>query len=82
MARYFSVKYVADRYGTNNSKVGKWIADGVLEAINVATKPNGVPRWRISPEALAAFEALRKSGAPKPAVKKPRVKAEKIIEYV
>ncbi|MGO8748326.1 MAG: DNA-binding protein [Thermoguttaceae bacterium] len=51
---------VAARLGVNGSKVGLWIQTGELKAVNVATDPRGKrARWRITPEALSAFEAAR-----------------------
>ncbi len=60
LARSFSVADVAARLTINQSKVCGWIARGELRAVNVADRPDGKrARWRITPEALAAFEAAR-----------------------
>lgn len=72
--RHYSVAEVAQRLAINETKVGKLIKSGEIVAIDVSYKPGaGRPRWRISPQALAAFEASRSSiPAPPP---KPRRKA-------
>ena len=58
LARSFSVADVAARLAVNQTKVCGWIARGELRAVNVADRPDGQrARWRITPEALAAFEA-------------------------
>lgn len=71
---------VAKKYGIKVDKVHAWIASGELEAVNVAERPNGRPRWRISPEALQAFER-RRSSRPAPASTKRR-KLPKVPRYV
>lgn len=43
------------------SKVLAWIHAGELEAINYAESPCGRPRWRISRDALDAFDRARSS---------------------
>lgn len=50
---------VARERGIKASKVLMWIASGELVAVNHAGQRNGRPRWRISPEALNAFDAAR-----------------------
>jgi excisionase family DNA binding protein len=47
MSVTFSPQEVAKRHGIDRGKVLKWIDGGQLPAINVATNPNGRPRWRI-----------------------------------
>lgn len=54
-----SVKSVAERLGVKPDTVRGWIASGELTAINVSQTRGTLPRWRISPEALAEFEAGR-----------------------
>jgi transposase len=64
-----SVRQVAERYTVGQHTVLGWIASGELTAINVARNPAGKPRWRITSEALQAFEMLR---AAQPATPEPR----------
>ena len=61
-----TVQQIADeRYGVSPHTVLAWIARGELRAVNVARSANGAkPRWRISEEALKAFEASRTPGPP------------------
>lgn len=61
-----TVAEVAERLGINTTKVGKFISDGSLRAIDVSYNPRqGKPRWRVSVEALAEFETAR-SNSPAP----------------
>lgn len=60
MSSTLSVKDVCERYGVSEHTVLGWIAGGELRALNVGRKPGSKkPRWRITPEALETFEALR-----------------------
>ncbi len=63
---YLTPPVVARRYGVSVDKVLAWIHRGELAALNLADRLGGRPRWRISPEALAAFERSR-SATPPPA---------------
>jgi hypothetical protein len=56
---YLTPPEVAARYGVDANKVVAWIRSGQLRAINTATKAGGRPRYRISPAAVALFEAAR-----------------------
>jgi excisionase family DNA binding protein len=62
-AAYLTPPEVARRFGIKPDKVLTWIATGGLVAINAAERPGGRPRWRISQEALEAFERRRSSRA-------------------
>lgn len=56
----FTVRDVVDRYGVHEQTVLLWIRNGELDAVNVGREPGKQkPRWRITQEALAAFEARR-----------------------
>lgn len=56
----YTTDEIASRYGVNISKVIAWIKSGDLAAINVARCPHGErPRYRITQEALEAFERAR-----------------------
>lgn len=77
MTRFFSVSEIAELMGVKQDNVFAWIAARELLAVNVAAKRNGKPRWRISEEALEAFQASR-STKPKNTVevqRRPRQKA-------
>lgn len=57
--RYFTPPEVARRYGVAPETVRAWIAAGELDAIDVSDRSTSRPRYRISREALAAFERRR-----------------------
>lgn len=62
LSRCYSPREVGERLGVKAAKVISWIVNGELAAINVAANPKGKrARWRISPEALQAFENRRSS---------------------
>ena len=62
-----SVKDVAARYGVTVATVTAWIRAGELKAVNTSrTATSRKPRWRVTPAALAEFEALRGAAPPKP----------------
>ena len=74
LARCSRPRDVAAHLGVDANKVAAWIKGGELSAINVATKPGGRPRYRITPEALDAFLAAR-SVLPAPKASKRRSKS-------
>jgi len=51
---------LARRYGVKPSRVIAWIRAGELAAINIGG--GGRPRYRITPEAIREFEAVRSTG--------------------
>jgi hypothetical protein len=53
-------------------KVRAWIRRGELAAINVASARCGRPQLRVTPEALANFEAARSAAEPRPAPRRPK----------
>jgi excisionase family DNA binding protein len=56
---------IAARYRVTLATVAAWIHSGELRAVNVGRKVNTKkPRWRITADALAAFEAARAAMAP------------------
>jgi len=65
---YLTVGQVAERYQVSVKVVRGWIRTGELTAMDVGkTKASAKPRWRVKPEAMAEFEALRTpNGRPKP----------------
>lgn len=50
---------VARRWRVRHDKVLTWIRSGELRAINVATKPDGRPSYRVDPDDLRAFANRR-----------------------
>jgi len=76
----FTVRDISERYGVGDHTVLGWIRSGELRAINVGRTPAGKkPRWRVTTEALAAFEACRMSSLP-PAPVRRRRRASHIIQ--
>jgi excisionase family DNA binding protein len=76
-----TVNDVCERYDVAEHTVLAWIRSGELRAVNVGRKPGAKkPRWRITQEALDAFELLR---TPTPIL--PRTKRRKrslgIVEF-
>ena len=81
--RYSQPQDLAQRYGVSINKVLAWIADGSLVAIDVSRRRGQRPRWRISPDAVAAFEAARSSSASAPPTQPPRRRRRdaRVIEF-
>ena len=51
---------IAKLLKVSNEKVLTWIRNGELAAFNAATRPDSQrPRYRVTPEALQAFQARR-----------------------
>ncbi|MCA9189823.1 MAG: helix-turn-helix domain-containing protein [Pirellulaceae bacterium] len=69
---YLTPPMVARRYGVSVDRVRGWITSGQLTGINLGDGAQR-PRWRISPEALATFEAARAATLPPPPRRKRRV---------
>jgi len=70
---------LARRYGVHPLKVLGWIRSGELRALNVAARPNGRPRWRITQQDIAEFEAGR-AATPPPPKRQPRRRALEVAE--
>ncbi len=80
MSKTLSVGELCERYDVSEHTVLGWINSGELRAINVGRRAGAKkPRWRITHEALAAFEALR-TPAPTPPRKQRRRKPTDIIQ--
>ena len=58
---YLTTSDIAEMLGVAIDKVHGWLASGELRAINVAQRPGGRPRWRISRADLDAFLSARAS---------------------
>ncbi len=72
---------VARRFGVSPDKVLIWIRNGELRAVNVATTPNGCPRFAIDAADLASFEQLRAAQTRPAAAPRRRKAAAGVIEY-
>lgn len=66
LVAYLTPGEIARSCGVNESKILDFIKSGELRAVNFATNRNGkLPRWRISPADLEAFDAAR-AAVPRP----------------
>lgn len=84
MPDWFTPPQVARSRQLRVGKVLAWIRTGELAAVNCAERRGGRPRWRISAEALAAFDAARSNRAAFRARPPPRPKRRRddgVIEY-
>jgi excisionase family DNA binding protein len=75
----YGIKDLCERFAVGEHTVLTWIRRGELKAINVGRKPGGRPKWRVTEEALAAFEQLR-TPTPTPPRKRRKRPAE-VIEF-
>lgn len=71
LPRFFSPPEIADSLGIDPAKVISWIRSGRLRAVNVSEGARRA-RWKVSPEALAAFFTSREPNAPTPRPKRRR----------
>jgi len=72
---------LAREWGVSPDKVLHWIRTGELRATNVAISQSGRPRYRIDPEAIAAFQARRTPQSPPPVVRRSRRPTSDVIEF-
>ena len=76
------VKDIAIKHDVTQHTVIAWIANGELVAVDVSRKKGGKPRWRITPEALAAFEISRMPIPPMPKAKRrSRQRDEGVLDF-
>jgi excisionase family DNA binding protein len=79
MATY-GVKDLCERFAVGAHTVFAWIRRGELRAINVGRRPHGRPRWRVTQEALEAFELARTPTPPPPRARAQKRPAE-VFEF-
>jgi excisionase family DNA binding protein len=81
MGSTLSVRDVCERYGVSEHTVLGWIRSGELRAVNVGRRPEGKKaRWRVTEEALAAFE-LSRTPTPPPPRKRRRKRPQDVIQF-
>ena len=81
MATY-GIQDLKKRYGVGEHTVLGWIRRGDLKAINVARRAEGGrPKWRITQDAVDAFELLRGSQPEPTAPRRRRKKDDSIVEF-
>jgi excisionase family DNA binding protein len=77
----YDVRDICNRFSVNEHTVLRWIHSGELRAINVGVSPGKKkPRWRVTEEALATFEALRTPSPPPPRTRRRRRSAD-VVEF-
>lgn len=82
LAVYLTPSDIATSRVVNVTKVLAWIDSGELRAVNVAANKAGkLPRWRISPADLEAFDAARVAVPQTPVTRRPRQKSGHVVEY-
>jgi hypothetical protein len=80
--RALNVSEVAERYAVDPHAVLGWIRSGELSAINCGRAPNKKkPRWRVTPEQLAAFELRRLSSPPPAPPRRRKQSTPNVIEF-
>jgi excisionase family DNA binding protein len=70
----YSIRQIAERFAVGQHTVLGWIKSGELTAVNVSRRPGCKPHWRITSEALQAFELLRSA---QPVESQPRRRRKK-----
>ena len=81
LAVYLSPQDIATSRGISVIKVLTWIKSGELRAVNVATCAGRLPRWRISPADLEAFDADRAAVPQAPVTRRSRRKSGHVVEF-
>jgi transposase len=74
------VREVAAHYQVTDGRVLTWIKSGRLRAIDVSEGAGRKHRWRVTPEALAEFEAAR-TAVPTPRASRRRAKSGWKFQY-
>lgn len=73
----FTPPQLAERWGVGHEKILGWIHSGELQALNLATRPTGQPRWAIPLASVERFEASRSTSPPPKPAKRRAVVATK-----
>jgi excisionase family DNA binding protein len=76
----YGVKDLCKRFAVGEHTVLGWIRQGELKAVNVARGTDRRPHWRISQEALSAFEERRAAKPPVPRAPR-RKRPEQVTEF-
>jgi excisionase family DNA binding protein len=77
----YSVRQVAERFHVGEHTVLAWVRSGELHAVNVGRNPDGKPHWRITSEALQAFELLRSAQPIESQPRRRRRRDAHVIEF-
>jgi hypothetical protein len=80
--RCFTVPSLAEEWGVDRRRIDEFIKLGLLRAFDIGPGRGKQRRWRITPEAVAEFEAARSSGPPAPKISRQRRKKDPaVIEF-
>jgi excisionase family DNA binding protein len=80
-SKIYTVQEIHRRYGVTVQTVLGWIHSGELRAVNVGRRPGAKkPRWRITQEALDAFEQARTPTPPPPRGRRRKRPAD-VVEF-
>jgi excisionase family DNA binding protein len=63
IGRRWTIREVANRFGVAVDTVTRWIEEGELRALNVASTSSKLPRWSISDADIEAFTKARQTKA-------------------
>jgi excisionase family DNA binding protein len=77
----YSVKDLCERYAVGEHTVLAWIKSGDLLAVNVGRRIGGKVKWRITADALRAFEQLRAASQPTPAPVRRRRRSTETVKF-
>lgn len=81
MARLYKVQEITELFSVSEHTVGEWIKNGSLRAIDISRTPGGKARWRITQEALEAFQESRASQPPAPRAKRRPKRDDTVIAF-
>lgn len=81
-ATYRTPAAYARQLGVGVHKILALIASGEIKAVDVRSPESGSPRWRISAEAVADFEARRSNTPATPKPKPRRKRTALVTQYV
>ena len=77
----YSIRDLQNRFSITEQTVLTWIHSGELKAVNVGrSMDRKIPRWRVTEQALAAFEERRTPSPPVPHTRR-RKQDGKIVEF-
>lgn len=80
-ATTYGIKDICERFAVGEHTALGWIRSGELKAVNVNRRGEGRPKWRITAEALAAFEQLRTPSPPTPKTARKKKRSDMIEFY-
>jgi hypothetical protein len=76
-----TVRDLMDRYRVTEGTVLGWLRSGELRGFSVGRRPGAKkPRWRVTADALAAFELLRTPSPPPPRTRRRKRQLAEVID--